>query len=81
LRFTEPCVLLMSVFLRFRRKVQNLIDPVLECDQIPRNELIASAGEFVSMTNLENFSQAFVGIEAHAFAIGNGDENEILEFF
>jgi hypothetical protein len=71
----------MSVFLRFRRKVQNLIDPVLECDQIPRNEFIAAAGEFVSMANLKNFSQAFVGIEAHAFAIGNGDENEILEFF
>ena len=71
----------MSVFLRFRRKVQNLIDPVLECNKIPRNELIAAAGEFVSMTNLKDFSQAFVGIEAHAFAIGNGDENEILEFF
>lgn len=71
----------MSVFARFRRKVQNLIDPILECDQVPRNEFIATAGKFVGMANLENLSQAFVGIEAHPFTIGNGDENEILEFF
>jgi hypothetical protein len=62
-------------------KVQNLVDPIFECDQISRYEFIAGAGEFVTMTNLENFPEARVGIEAHTIAIGNGNENKIEEFF
>jgi len=36
-------------------KVQNLVDSIFECDQIPCYKFIAGAGEFVTMANLENF--------------------------
>jgi hypothetical protein len=61
----------------FRGKIQNLIDPVLECDQTPVNQFLARAGEFVRMANVEDFRQAIVGIETHTLPVGNGDKNEI----
>jgi hypothetical protein len=64
-----------------RGEVQNLVDPLLKSDQISRHEFIACAGEFVPVTNVEQFPQTLVGIEAHAIAIGDGNEHEIQKFF
>ena len=55
--------------------------PQSNYDAIIERGVIARAGEFVTMANIENFPQALVGIEAHAILIGNGDENEIKKFF
>jgi hypothetical protein len=64
----------------FGGKIQNLIDSVLECDQAPVDQLMARAGEFVRMTNIEEFRQALIGIETDTVPIGNRDENEIEQF-
>jgi hypothetical protein len=66
----------MSV-LRPGGKVQHLVDSLLKCDQISRHEFLTGAGEFVLVTNIEEFPQTFVGIKAHPIPIGNSDEHEI----
>lgn len=58
-------------------QVQNLIDPLLECDQVAGDEFIAGAGEFVGKADIEKFRQAFVGIKAHPVPIGNRDQHEV----
>jgi hypothetical protein len=62
---------------RSRGKVQNLVDPLLECNEAAVNQFIACAGEFVRVANLEDFRQALIGIEAHTIPVGNGDEHKI----
>jgi hypothetical protein len=62
-------------------KIQNLVNASLEENQASIHQFIARAGEFVLMPNIEDFRQAFVGIETHAILIGNGNENEIEQLF
>ena len=73
----QGCSFVLSRLSGVCREVQNLVKSFLECDQAPRNEFTAGAGEFVRMADLEHFRQALVGIEADTVAIGNGDEHEI----
>ena len=51
-----------SSILRRSGKLQHLVDSIFECDQISRHEFITGAGEFVPVTNLEQFPQTLIGI-------------------
>ena len=62
-------------------KIQHLVDPIVKGDQIPGNEFRSRTDEFVTMTDLQNFPKALVGIETHTILIGDGDQNEIEKFF
>ena len=44
-------------------------------------EFITSASEFVPVTNLEKLPQTFIGIKAHAIAIGNSDQYQVEKLF
>jgi hypothetical protein len=58
-------------------KVQHLVDSLCKCDKVSRHKFITGTGEFVLVTNIEEFPQPFVGIKAHAIPIGNSNEHEI----
>ena len=62
-------------------KLQHLVDSIFECDQISRCKFITGAGEFVPVTNLEEFPQTFIGIKADAITIGNSDQYQVEKFF
>lgn len=62
-------------------QVQNLIDPLLECDQVAGDEFTAGAVEFVGKADIEKFPEPLVGIKAHPVPIGNRDQHEVEEFF
>jgi hypothetical protein len=64
-----------------RRKIQNLVETFLKCDQVPCNEFSAGAREFMRMADLEHLRQALVGIEADAVLVGNGDEHKVKKLF
>jgi len=54
-----------------------LVEAFLKGNQVPRNEFIAGASEFMRMANIKYFPQAPVGIKADAVPIGNGDEHKV----
>lgn len=54
-----------------------MVNPILECDQVPSDEFAAGAVEFVTMADLEHFPQSLVRIEADALRIGNSNEHKI----
>ena len=61
--------------------MQHLIDSVLECDQVSIDKFTARAGQFVGVTNIEYFPQAFVGIKAHPVPIRDSNEHQVEKLF
>ena len=66
-----------SSVLRRSGKLQHLVDSIFECDQISRQKFITGPGKFVAVTNLEDFLQTFVGIEAHTIPISDSDQDQV----
>ena len=62
-------------------KLQHLVDSIFECDQISRHEFITGAGEFVPVTNLEEFPQTFIGIKTDTIPIRNSDQYQVEKLF
>ena len=61
-------------------QIQDLVDPLLECDQVANDEFTAGAVEFVGKADIEKFPKPFVGIKAYPVQIGNRDQHEVEEF-